>query len=391
MTNVQLKAGNVPNLRFPGFEGEWERKRLEVFIDIISGIPIPSQDILDKEKGTRILRGINITEGFIRHNKEIDRYYDQPITDKIQKFLLAEKDLVLGMDGSKVGKNVALISKADVGSILIQRVARIKALENTYIDFIFQRIYSDEFQSYVDAVNTSSGIPHISLQQIKDFTTYFPESLFEQKKIASLLSVIDERISTQNKIIEDLKFLKNIVRYDIFTKITNEATKFKHIKDILNYEQPGKYLVTNTDYYTDDSLIPVLTANKTFILGFTTENFGIYDKGECIIFDDFTMDLKFVNFPFKVKSSAIKILTAKNEGTLKFIFEYLFFLNLSSGEHKRHYISEVELLQIVWPDYHKQNQITNILSSIDGKLKNEIKIYKLLTEQKQYFLTELFI
>jgi type I restriction enzyme S subunit len=106
--------------------------------------------------------------------------------------------------------------------------------------------------------------------------------------------------------------------------------------------------VTNTDYSSDDSLIPVLTANKAFILGYTKENFGIYDKGECIIFDDFTMDIKFVDFLFKVKSSAIKILTTKTDVNLKFMFEYLSFLFISN-DHKRHYISEIERMKIHCP------------------------------------------
>lgn len=160
----------------------------------------------------------------------------------------------------------------------------------------------------------------------------------------------------------------------------------------MNYEQPNKYLVTDTDYSSDDSLIPVLTANKAFILGYTNENFGIYDKkGECIIFDDFTMDIKFVDFPFKVKSSAIKILTAKTDVNLKFIFEYLSFLGLSSNEHKRHYISEIEPMQISLPEYHKQSQVSNILSGLDEKIKNELGVLKLFIKQKKYLLANLFI
>jgi type I restriction enzyme, S subunit len=149
--------------------------------------------------------------------------------------------------------------------------------------------------------------------------------------------------------------------------------------------------VTDTDYSSDDSLIPVLTANKAFILGYTNENFGIYDKGECIIFDDFTMDTKFVDFPFKVKSSAIKILTAKTDVNLKFIFEYLSFLGLSSNEHKRHYISEIEPMEIQLPNYVQQRCVANFLSSIDDKIKTEFEIYLLLIKQKQYLLANLFM
>ena len=97
----------------------------------------------------------------------------------------------------------------------------------------------------------------------------------------------------------------------LFEDISNKENKNLTIKDILEYEQPTKYFVSNTNYSSNKSLVPVLTANKAFILGYTDENFGIYDKDECIIFDDFTMDIKYVDFRFKVKSSAIKILKAK--------------------------------------------------------------------------------
>jgi len=183
----------------------------------------------------------------------------------------------------------------------------------------------------------------------------------------------------------------NTIRYYLIKQILIEENELVQIKDILSYEQPTKYLVTKTEYSSDDSLIPVLTANKAFVLGYTDEKFGVYDKGECIIFDDFTMDMKFIDFPFKVKSSAIKILTAKKGFNLKFIFEYLSFLGLSSIDHKRHYISEIEQMKIRMPNDYKQNQVANFLSSIEKKIKIESEIYILLIRQKQYLLSNLFI
>ena len=79
------------------------------------------------------------------------------------------------------------------------------------------------------------------------------------------------------------------------------------LEDITNYEQPTAYIVDSTDYDNNYS-IPVLTAGKSFIIGYTNETEGVYSKLPCIIFDDFTTDSKLVNFPFKVKSSAMKIL-----------------------------------------------------------------------------------
>ena len=79
------------------------------------------------------------------------------------------------------------------------------------------------------------------------------------------------------------------------------------LEDIVDYEQPTQYIVESTDY-CDEYKIPVLTPGKSFILGYTNETTGIYDKLPTIIFDDFTTDSRFVDFPFKVKSSAMKIL-----------------------------------------------------------------------------------
>lgn len=198
-------------------------------------------------------------------------------------------------------------------------------------------------------------------------------------------------ILADNGMIKDLISCVNTIRYQLYEQILNQENELVQVKDTLNYEQPTKYLVTNTDYSSDISLIPVLTANKAFVLGYTDEEFGIYDKGQCIIFDDFTMDIKFVDFLFKVKSSAIKILTAKPNVNLKFIFEYLLFLNLSSNDHKRHYISEIEPMEIQLPNYTQQTYVADFLSSIDDKVKTEFEIHMLLIKQKQYLLANLFI
>lgn len=198
-------------------------------------------------------------------------------------------------------------------------------------------------------------------------------------------------IFADNGMIKDLISYVNTIRYQLYEQILNQENEYVQVKDTLNYEQPTKYLVTNTDYLCDISLIPVLTANKAFVLGYTDDEFGIYDKGQCIIFDDFTMDIKFVDFLFKVKSSAIKILTAKPNVNLKFIFEYLSFLNLSSNEHKRHYISEIEPMEIQLPNYIQQTYVADFLARIDDKIKTEFEIHMLLIKQKQYLLANLFI
>ncbi|MEO6904177.1 MAG: restriction endonuclease subunit S, partial [Bacteroidia bacterium] len=220
MQNLFPQEGEtVPKWRFKEFEkdGKWEYSKIENYIDLFSGIALKSEDISDDESGIPILRGINITEGYIRHSKEIDKYFLDDI-EKFDKYLVKENDIVIAMDGSKVGKNVALINKEDENSILIQRVARIRTNKKSDIRYIYQHFLSEKFRNYVDTVNTSSGIPHISSQQIKDFKMGF-SSLSEQQKIASCLSSLEELITAQNVKIEQLKQHKKGLMQGLFPKI----------------------------------------------------------------------------------------------------------------------------------------------------------------------------
>jgi len=210
-----------PVIRFPNFKENWEVQKLGNFISLITGFAFKGEDISEDSNGTPLLRGINITEGYIRHNVKIDRYFTGD-TQEFEKFLLNENDLVIGMDGSKVGKNVSLINKNDSGSLLIQRVARLRATDNSDINFIYHNIFSKRFIRYVDKVNTSSGIPHISSKQIKDFKIGFP-SLLEQQRIASFLTNIESRINL-------LKEKKNTLidfKKGVMQKLFNQDIRFK--------------------------------------------------------------------------------------------------------------------------------------------------------------------
>ena len=206
----------VPKLRFPGFQDDWEMTPIGEKVDLLSGYPFDGPDICEDRSGVRLLRGINITEGRIRHSPEIDRYYTGE-TDGLEKFRVCLNDLVIGMDGSKVGKNSSLISDDDADALLIQRVARLRTSSPTLIQFIFQQINSTTFHSYVDKINTSSGIPHISAKQIKEFTVGFP-SPAEQQKIAECLSSVDELVAAQARKLDALKTHKKGLMQQLFPR-----------------------------------------------------------------------------------------------------------------------------------------------------------------------------
>ena len=128
------------------------------------------------------------------------------------------------------------------------------------------------------------------------------------------------------------------------------------LEDVLEYEQPQAYIVNSTDY-SDEYKTPVLTPGKSFVLGYTNEVSGICNHLPVIIFDDFTTESKYVDFPFKVKSSAMKILRSRGEIDLRYIAMYMSITRLAGDTHKRYWISEYSKIRIPIPPYAEQLRI----------------------------------
>ena len=148
----------------------------------------------------------------------------------------------------------------------------------------------------------------------------------------------------------------------------------KKLGEVLDYEQPSKYIVASKNY-SSDYKTPVLTAGKTFILGNTSEKENIFpaDKLPVIIFDDFTTATQFVDFPFKVKSSAMKILhPKKDKADAKYIFYLMQTIKLNHATHKRFWISEYSEIEIPVPPIEEQRKIVARLEKMLAKIK-EVK------------------
>lgn len=173
------------------------------------------------------------------------------------------------------------------------------------------------------------------------------------------------------------------------------------LEDLLSYEQPTPYIVESTEY--DDSYdVPVLTAGKSFILGYTNENFGVYDALPVIIFDDFTTATQFVNFKFKVKSSAMKILTANTELVLpKYIFYRMQIIQFDHSTHKRYWIQQYSKMKVKIPPIPEQERIIarieELFSQLDSgvetlkKTKRQLAVYRQAVLKEAYCQCEEYI
>ena len=151
--------------------------------------------------------------------------------------------------------------------------------------------------------------------------------------------------------------------------------------DILSYEQPTNYIVESTEY--DDSYpTPVLTAGKSFILGYTNETKGVYDKLPVIIFDDFTTASQFVDFKFKVKSSAMKILSCNEElADIKYMYYLMQITHIQSDTHKRYWISDYSKIPIPLPPLSTQHAIVSRIETLFAELDKGVE--HLRTAQQQ--------
>ena len=372
--------GNVPNLRFPEFTGEWKKASLQ---DIATVNPksVSLQDsfvYIDLEA---------VEKGELKKIQEIIRK-DAP--SRAQRVIYKNDILFQCVRPYQRNNYIHKIQdKSNKQWVASTGYAQIRTTETQ--NYIYHLLNTDGFNRKVMVRCTGSSYPAINSEDLATIRFYLATDTSEQLKISRLFDLLDERIATQNKIIEDLKKLKSAIRKKMFSLLKDEYTESFEINQLLDYEQPTAYIVANDEYSTDTSLTPVLTANKGFILGYTDEKFGIYQKGECIIFDDFTMDAKYVSFPFKVKSSAIKILTAKPNVNLRFMFEYLSYWELKSEEHKRHYISEIASLVIELPSKERQSIIASLMTSLNSKLDIEAKTKIRYEEQKRYLLSQMFI
>lgn len=166
------------------------------------------------------------------------------------------------------------------------------------------------------------------------------------------------------------------------------------LEELLEYEQPNQYIVESTDY-NDSYAIPVLTAGKSFILGYTNETSGVFTKLPVIIFDDFTTATQYVNFQFKVKSSAMKILhinTALVDP--KFIFYRLQVIDFDHNTHKRYWIQQYSKIKVKIPSLSVQLRIVarieELFSQLDAGVETLKKAKAQLEVYRQSVLKEAF-
>lgn len=181
---------------------EWPLVPLKSVAEVFTGFPFKGDAYLPAGSGIRVVRGDNVTENKVRWGEK-EKCWDS-VTVELANYVLRAGDLVIGMDGSRVGRNFATISAGDDGSLLAQRVARLRAREPMHQGFLKYSVCNQAFTNYVRSIHTGTSIPHISKGQIQSFEVYLPPAS-DQVSIANALGALDDRIDHNRALAANLE------------------------------------------------------------------------------------------------------------------------------------------------------------------------------------------
>ena len=382
--------------------------------DLPSGwVWVRLDEICEIKGGKRIPRGMKLTDNVTSHiyirvtdmkDCSVDmsglKYITDEIYDFIRNYTISANDLYITIAGS-IGR-VGEIPKELHNANLTENAAK---LTNIICDkkFLMYALLSDIAQSHFTSRFHQVAQPKLSIETasctliplpplneqarivneidhlfatIKDIdkSTFELSSAISQVKSKILELAINGKLVPQDPADEPAEVL--LKRVNPNAVVSADTSHYQHLpqgwcvcklEDIVEYEQPQRYIVESTDY-NDAYKTPVLTAGKSFVIGHTKETAGVFNKVPVIIFDDFTTDSKYVDFPFKVKSSAMKILHVKHGVNIKYIYYFMSITRLVGKTHKRYWISEYSKLDIPLPPYNEQCRIVDAIEHINNRI-----------------------
>ena len=342
---------------------EWDVRTLGELGQSLIGLTYDPQDI--DPSGVLVLRSSNIGHNSLQFGGDV--YVKTDIPDRI----VARRDdlLICVRNGSRplIGK-CALIDERAVAMTFGAFMSVFRSDDNRFVFHCFQ---SDIIKRQINE-HLGATINQITNKSLNSFKIPYPEES-ERKAIAQALSDVDELLGALDALMAKKLAIKRGAAQQLLSGMTrlpgyDHPWKVARIGDLLDYERPDRYIVRSAEY-SEHGNVPVLTANKAFVLGFTDETFGVCRDVPAIVFDDFTTDCKFAQIPFKVKSSAIKILRPKHARvSLKYMFERMQLLCFPSETHKRYYIAEYQETRIFIPDYDEQLAIVSAMSDMDVEI-----------------------
>ena len=347
---------------------EWEVKPLRRISPSQSvGLVINPSTYFDKAGTVPLLVGSNVSENSIDSTSA--NRITKASNDLLPASCLAAGDLVTVRVGEP-GVTAVVPPELDGCNCASMMIVRQHPTFDSH--WLCCMMNSRHGRKQVEHVQYGTAQKQFNIRDAVDFLYPVPR-LPEQRAIAGALLDVDVLLGGLDRLIAKKWDLKQAAMHQLLTEQTrlpgfHGDWEVKRLGELLSFEQPTKYLVSSSKY-SDAYDVPVLTAGKTFILGYTNENGGIFRNLPAIIFDDFTTASKYVTFPFKAKSSAMKILKSRYPSVnLRLVYEMMQLVEFNLSEHKRHWISEFQQLEVKVPGAEEQIAIAAVLSDMDADL-----------------------
>ena len=391
----------VPALRFPEFSGEWKEERLDEIAELSKGVGI-SKEQLSEDGEPCILYG----ELYTKYKSEI-------IRKVISKTNIESSNL------KRSKRNDVIIPCSGETAIDIA-VARCIPFDNILLggDLNIIRLHKDDgaFMAYqlngkrkIDIAKLAQGVSvvHLYGENLKSIKTYNP-CLQEQQKIVKLLSMFDERIEAQNKIIEDLKKLKSAISKQVFAQKPNGWSRLDTL--FSKGKAGGTPTSTNKEYYNGE--IPFLsinditkqgkyvryTENHLSQSGLENSSAWVVPKYSLIMSMYASVGLVTINEIPITTSQAMFAMQLKDKDLLDYLYYYLSYFKyrhihkyLETGTQSNINADIVRGIMIPTYGYSRNMEIASTLQSIDVKIDNELSVLKLFNRQKNYLLSQMFI
>ncbi len=248
----------APSIRFKGFTDDWEQRKFSDDNDLITGYPFESEKYV--EEGISLIRGMNVKRGYLDLSDEICMKWDS--AEGLENYLLEDGDILIQMDGALIGKSYARIAKNQLPALLVQRVTRARAKKDIANSaFMYQTIQRD-FLTYIKINKTETAVPHLSLNDIRDFMIMAP-SLEEQKRLGELFTNLDNLITLHQRECERLQIVKKSMLENMFPKNGERVPKIRFsgftddweqrkLADVAEIIGGGTPSTSNPDYWDGD-------------------------------------------------------------------------------------------------------------------------------------------
>lgn len=382
----------VPEIRFSGFTDAWEQRKLGEVSESYSG-GTPSANRSEYYGGDiPFIRSAEINS----NNTKLSITEDGLKSSSTR--MVKTGDILYALYGATSGE----VGISKINGAINQAILAIKPKFGYNSQFIMQLLRFKKQR--ITERYLQGGQGNLSGSLVKELEIPFPFTT-EQTKIGTFFKQLDSTITLHQQKLAQLELMKKGYLQQLFPENGEKVPKVRFanfegdweqrkLGEVFKYEQPTKYIVNSTDYEATFQT-PVLTAGKSFILGYTSETDGIRQatkEAPVIIFDDFTTALHYVNFPFKIKSSAIKLLNLnRTTDDFYFMFNILSKNNYIPQSHERHWISKFSKFKNYIPNSIEQSKIGDFLKTFDNTISIHQQKIEKLKIMKKALLQKMFI